>query len=354
MNLRQMMDENGKIIIPDYPLMFFLDLTQRCNLKCWFCYNEPSKERIDADFENIRKILNDMKQVGCEEVTYLGGEPTIYKYFWDTLEYANSLGYEQCFVTNGQVIDDGFAEKLSKFDGIEVGISFHSIKEDVQNAIAKSLQSYNRILRAIECLEKYNIRWYSQTSLVKDNYLEIGEMHNFLNRVGKPVRMDLSRMVEGEIDSPQFLDENEYKRVFEQINNLNLDALPVRVEAFPRCWLKKIAGEKHLNYDKIKYSVRPCYAWVGQVSIDIFGDVRMCPTGGAVAGNILKSGIKDLWKYSKEIKEFQEFSWQKEECRECSDFAFCVGACKMTCRGKYPAPDKYIIEGGMHYASNNE
>lgn len=354
MNLREMMDENGKIEIPDHPLMFFLDLTQRCNLRCWFCYNEQSKERKDASFENIKQILNDMSQGGCKEVTYLGGEPTIYKFFWETLEYADRLGYEQCFVTNGQIIDDIFAKKLSKYEGIEVGVSFHSIKEDKQNEIAKSPQSYKRILEAIKLLEKYNIRWYTQTSLVKDNYLEIEEMHNFLNTIGKPIRMDLSRMVEGEITSSQFLDENEYRKVFEQINNLNLNTIPVRIEAFPRCWLKKVASENHLNYDKIRCTVRPCYAWVGQVSIDVFGNVRMCPTGGAVAGNILESGINELWKKSKEIKEFQEFSWQKDECRECNDFAFCVGACKMTCRGKYPAPDKYIIEGGMYYASNNE
>lgn len=354
MNLREMMDENGKIAIPDHPLMFFLDLTQRCNLKCWFCYNELSKERIEADFDNIKQILNNMKQSGCEEVTYLGGEPTIYKYFWETLEYADALGYEQCFVTNGQVIDDIFAERLTKYDGIEVGVSFHSIKEDVQNTIAKSPQSYNRILGSIDYLEKHNISWYSQTSLIKDNYLEIEEMHSFLKSIGKPIRMDLSRMVEGELTSSQFLNENEYKQVFKQINNMDLDAIPVRIEAFPRCWLKKIASENHLNYDKIRCSVRPCYAWVGQVSIDVFGNVRMCPTGGPVAGNVLESDIKALWKCSNEIKEFQEFNWQKEECRECDDFTFYIGACKMTCRGKYPAPDHYIIEGGMHYASNNE
>lgn len=354
MNLREMMDEKGNLVIPEHPLMFFLDLTQRCNLRCWFCYNEQSKKRIDADFENIKQILRDMKQAGCKEVTYLGGEPTIYKYFWETLEYANILEYDQCFVTNGQIIDDIFAEKLSKYGGIEVGISFHSIKEEVQNTIAKSPNSYNRILEAIKYLEMHNIRWYSQTSLVKDNYLEIEEMHRFLNRVGKPVRMDLSRMVEGGMTSSQFLDENEYKKIFEQINNLDLATIPVRIEAFPRCWIKKVASENQLNYDKIRSSVRPCYAWVGQVSIDVFGNVRMCPTGGAIAGNILQSGIKELWKKSKEIKKFQEFGWQKEECRECNDFAFCVGACKMTCRGKYPAPDKYIIEGGMRYASNNE
>lgn len=109
-----------------------------------------------------------------------------------------------------------------------------------------------------------------------------------------------------------------------------------------------------MDYDKIRCSVRPCYAWVGQVSIDIFGNIRMCPTGGTVAGNILETGIKELWNNSIAITEFQQFDWQKEECRECEDFAFCVGACKMTCQGKYPAPDKYIIEGGMYNASNNE
>lgn len=343
MNLREMMDGNGKLVIPDHPLMFFLDLTQRCNLRCWFCYNEPAKERIDANFENIKQILTDMKNVGCEEVTYLGGEPTIYKHFWEILDFADSLGYRQCFVTNGQIIDDRFAKKLAEYDGIEVGISFHSVKEEVQNAIAKSPQAYSRIIEAIKSLEKYNINWYSQTSLIKDNYLEIEAMHSFLKCIGKPVRMDLSRMVEGGIESSQFLDDKEYEQVFEQISRLDVDAIPIRVEAFPRCWLKKVANKKDLDYDKIRCSVRPCYAWVGQVSVDVFGNVRMCPTGGTVAGNILESGIKEIWNSSREITEFQKFKWQKEECLECEDFAFCVGACKMTCRGKYPAPDKYII-----------
>lgn len=354
MNLHEIVDENGKLVIPDHPLMFFLDLTQRCNLKCWFCYNEPGKERIDADFENIRRILDDMKQAGCEEVTYLGGEPTIYKFFWGTIEYADSLGYEQCFVTNGQIIDEVFAEQISKYKNIEVGISIHSINEEVQNAISKSSKSYNRILKAIKHLENKGVKWYSQTSLVKENYLEIREMHKFLSTVGKPLRMDLSRMVEGEIKSNNFLGEKEYEDVFKQICELDIDKIPVRIEAFPRCWLKKIAKKNKLEYDKIRCVVRPCYAWVGQASVDIFGNVRMCPTGGAVAGNILEIGIKELWKNSQAITDFQKFKWQNEECLECEDFAFCVGACKMSCQGRYPAPDKYIVEGGMHNASNNE
>lgn len=353
MNLHRLISESGKLIIPDHPLMFFLDLTQRCNLRCWFCYNDENREYIDADFEKIKRILNEMKNSGCQEVIYLGGEPTIYKYFWETIDYANYLGYFQCFVSNGQIIDEKFVERLKKYENIEVGISIHSSRENVQNAIANSPIAYNRIVKAIKCLEKYEIKWYSQTSLIKENYLEIEKLHKFLKEIGNPSRMDLSRMVEGKIKSSNFLNEDEYIQVFVQICRLDTKILPVRIEAFPRCWLKKIAHERSLDYNKIKNSVRPCYAWIGQVSIDIFGNVRMCPTGGAVAGNILETGIDNLWKNSVEINKFQNFNWQREECCECDEFPFCVGACKMTCHNQYPAPDKYIVKGGMSNAGKN-
>ena len=49
--------------------------------------------------------------------------------------------------------------------------------------------------------------------------------------------MDLSRMVVGTHLPDQFLTEAEYTEVFKQIDRLNMEGLPVRIEAFPRCWL---------------------------------------------------------------------------------------------------------------------
>ena len=67
---------NGSLVIPPAPLMFFLDLTERCNLKCWFCYkDQASYTRKDAEYQDIKQILDIMHQGGCNEVIYLGGEP---------------------------------------------------------------------------------------------------------------------------------------------------------------------------------------------------------------------------------------------------------------------------------------
>ena len=354
MNLKKLCSD-GQLVIPNYPIMFFLDLTEKCNLNCWFCYNQQSSRiKQDANLEDIKKILDIMYASRCDEVIYLGGEPTIYPHFFEVLDYADYLGFKQSFVTNGQFLDRKFVERLTKIKTLEIGISLHSCYSSVQNDIAGKENSFANIERTIKALEKANISWYSQTSLLKSNYLTIRELYEFLWQIGHPSRMDLSRMVVGNNPSDKFLNETDYIRVFEQINSLDTKKLPIRIEAFPRCWLLKISNEHDLNYKKLKESVRPCYAWIGQISVDIHGNVRLCPTGGKIAGNILKNGIDGVWRKNSVVREFQQFKWQKSECLECEDFAFCVGACKMTCSNiDAPLPDKYIVEGGMFNACYN-
>ena len=344
MNLNKI-NNNGKLRIPEAPLMCFLDLTEFCNLQCWFCYKGSKARRGKVDYEDIVYILNEMHKVGCNEVVYIGGEPTLHPQFFEILDYANNLGMIQGIISNGQIIDHSFAKKLIKYKDIEVGISIHSADERVQNAIAGNHKTFFNINRAIESLEAFGICWYSQTSLIKDNYLKLNEIRNYLLSKGNPIRMDLSRMVAGDIVTDKFLDETEYIEIFRQINSMVTKELPIRIEAFPRCWIRKVTEIYKLNYEKIKKTIRPCYAWIAQLSIDIHGNVRLCPTGGKVAGNILKEGMNSIWKNNKSIREFQKFEWQDNRCLKCHDFVYCVGACKMSSNDHSPSSDKYIIKG---------
>ena len=340
---------DGNLKIPSAPLMFFLDLTEHCNLNCYFCYNGSTKGRIHAKVEDVKQILDVMHKVDCNEVVYLGGEPTIYPNLFEVLNYAESLDMKQSLISNAQVIDSNFAKRLAKIKALEVGVSIHSHNDSTHNAFTTNVRSFKNVKRAITSLEENNVRWYSQTSLMKSNYLGLKRLHSYLIECGSPTRMDLSRMVVGKNSSAEFLGDEEYTKVFEQINSIDTQRLPIRIEAFPRCWLLKISKSYSLNYNKIKKAVRPCYAWVGQVSIDVSGNLRLCPTGGELAGNVLTEGIENIWNNSI-IRRFQNFKWQKTECLMCKDFAFCVGGCKMTCSGISPSPDIYIVEGGFKNA----
>ena len=151
MNLKKLFS-NGHLVIPDSPVMFFLDLTEKCNLNCWFCYNErTSRIKQDANPKDIKKILDIMRTSGCDEVTYLGGEPTIYPHLFEVLEYADYLGFKQSFVTNGQILNKKFVEHLTKIKTLEIGVSIHSCYSSVQNKISGGQNSFAniRILRQI-------------------------------------------------------------------------------------------------------------------------------------------------------------------------------------------------------------
>lgn len=345
MILDKMIGADKNFIKTTVPQMFFFDLTESCNLRCWFCYASKFPHIAHGNLEVSTKIINIMSDAGCKEVIYLGGEPTIVPYFFDVLMYADSIGMKQCVITNGQLIDDEFANRLSTIHNLEVGISIHSCYPKVHDEMSGVKGAFKKVINSIISLEKAGIKWYSQTSLVKSNYLEMNNLSIFLQSMGHPMRMDLSRMVPNTQYDDMFLNESGYIEVFRQINSMDLTMLPVRIEAFPRCWLKKISREYNMSYQKLRSTVRPCYAWVGQVSINVVGDVRLCPTGGVTAGNVIKDGIFKIWNEDGKIREFQTFNWLPEQCRSCDDFSYCVGACKMTHGTIIPLPDKYILKG---------
>lgn len=340
MNLKNFIS-NNILKIPKVPEMFFLDLTEKCNLNCVFCYNKKT-QRKHGSIETIIEILTKMAKSGCKEVMYLGGEPTLHPNFWEILNYAESIGIEQSFISNGQIINDSFAQRLLKYKKMVVGISIHSNEAVIQNKLSRSEKSFTNIKKSIQSLEKYRISWYAQMSLLKENYEHLLDMQKFLLSMGHPERLDISRIVDIDNGKCYTLSENNLVSVFKQIELIDFNKLPIRIECFPRCWLNKISKIYSINYKKIKRAVRPCYAWIAQVSLDIYGNIRLCPTGGVIAGNIIEESLEDIWK-NESIKKFQDFKWQEAKCISCEDFAFCVGGCKMTCYPDCPMPDKLNI-----------
>lgn len=341
-------NENRSFIIKPSPSMFFLDLTEKCNLKCWFCYNNVYPQRKKhASFEDIKAILSSMIASGCKEVIYLGGEPTIHPSFFEILQFANEIGYEQqCFITNGQIMDSDFVKRLKDIPNIFVGISLHSYKKNIHNQICGSSYAFEKAVVAIMLLNEYNIKWYSQTSLVKENYTDLLEFHRFLMKLGGSSRMDFSRMIES-CNNSSFLSSEEYIEIFREINKMDTDKLPVRIEAFPRCWLKKVAFMNNLDYNKLKKSIRPCYNLISQLSVDIYGNARLCPTGGMTLGNIIKDGLNKVWLENENVIEFRTFEWLPIQCKSCGEILYCVGGCKRTlCNDKYN-PDKLIQKEGF-------
>lgn len=87
-----------------YPVTVNLDLTNKCNYKCKWCYvdNYISKNRIEIDWIDVRRILEEVAEAGIKSVLFTGGgEPTIYPRFLDAINLASNLGFQIGLTTNG-------------------------------------------------------------------------------------------------------------------------------------------------------------------------------------------------------------------------------------------------------------
>jgi len=96
-----------------------LHLTLVCNYACGFCY--AGFPGIKQKFLNLEVILEILRQIarapkpqGCErrKVTFVGGEPLLFKEIFEAIAYARSLGLATSLVTNGSLLTEDAIRQL--------------------------------------------------------------------------------------------------------------------------------------------------------------------------------------------------------------------------------------------------
>ena len=62
----------------------WLELTNRCNLRCVHCYTDShpgSGHRDRLTTEDLESVLRQAYALGCRSVQFIGGEPQLYRDF---------------------------------------------------------------------------------------------------------------------------------------------------------------------------------------------------------------------------------------------------------------------------------
>ena len=95
----------------NHPIVLHIMPTERCNLKCVFCSvaqrGSEGKLFPDLTLEQIRNVVSKFKLMGLKAVILSGGgEPTLYKYINELLEYLKDEDIEIGMITNGIALAD--------------------------------------------------------------------------------------------------------------------------------------------------------------------------------------------------------------------------------------------------------
>ena len=116
---------------------YTLHLTDRCNLRCKYCYE--NKQSRDIAFENIRLLIDNeiKKQSEYSCISFYGGEPLLRKdLIHQTIDYINNKKCKTKFyfgmTTNGTLLDIEFIKYIKENNFINIAYSFDGCK-DIQN-----------------------------------------------------------------------------------------------------------------------------------------------------------------------------------------------------------------------------
>ena len=104
--------------LPRLPFEGTIDLTYRCNNNCRHCWlwlpaNAPEK-RTELSFEEIRRIVDEARALGCRKWIISGGEPMLREDFPEIFDHITTNSSSYSLNTNGTLITPRIARLMKR------------------------------------------------------------------------------------------------------------------------------------------------------------------------------------------------------------------------------------------------
>jgi len=177
----------------------WLEITPRCNLECIHCYADSAPQRPlygELTTEEWCAVLAEAASLGCRQVQFIGGEPTLHPHLADMVSFAASRGYTFIEVfTNATRIDERLL-KLFKDKCVHVAVSFYSDDPDVHDSITRSAGSFKRTVSNLRRLVSASVPIRAAVIETHENFGHTESARTFLQMIGiTNIGSDLSRAV---------------------------------------------------------------------------------------------------------------------------------------------------------------
>lgn len=177
--------------LPRLPFKGNIDLTYRCNnncLHCWLKIPSSAKEKEnELSFEEVKRIVEDAKKMGCQRWSISGGEPMLRFDFSEIFDYITGTSLSYSLNTNGTLIIPKIA-KLMKRKGCKM-ISLYGSTAEIHDHITRNAGSFEATMRGLAYLKEAGASFVIQLIPMKDNYHQFKGMVSLAESLSKHYRI---------------------------------------------------------------------------------------------------------------------------------------------------------------------
>ncbi|OIO39396.1 MAG: hypothetical protein AUJ72_00855 [Candidatus Omnitrophica bacterium CG1_02_46_14] len=173
-----------------------MELTYRCNLHCRHCYTDPFNKSEyfpkEMTLEEIKRILDEMADLGILWLNFTGGEALARKDFFEIYDYAYAKGFILTLYTNGTMFTETIIDRLKERPPFFIDVSCHSATEENFDWFTKVKGSYRNFLKGMELLKASGLSFRMKSIAMSWNRKEWPDIRQFVESFGQPFRFTTS------------------------------------------------------------------------------------------------------------------------------------------------------------------
>lgn len=254
-----------------------------------FCFKHP-EEVETINFEQWKKVIEILWNIGVPHILFAGGEPTYLENFVDLVRFAEEVGIVAGLLTNGErFMDMKYTTSLVEAGLDHLQITVESHRKEIHNQLVGE-STWEKTIKGLENALATPLYCVVHTTFTKKNRDEVPKFISYLKEKGV-YAFAADALKEGRTvkETELTLTEDETRNVFEKL-----------VEATEKNEISFVwYGEEKLEEGAKKSDV-----WEYSMCIEPNGDVSPCEFEYRTFGNILKDEWKTIWKkaikYNKE------------------------------------------------------
>lgn len=312
--------------------------TKKCNLNCVHCFTKENNPKNEMNFFERISMLDQMYNLGVNEILIGGGEPFSQKDFPDFVEEAMKREIVTKVFTNGLLIDDNLIDRMKNWNLKYMSISIDGCTEEEYELVrgVRGLSVLRKTVQKLRAQCKFTIAASVTVNAVNyknaEKILELIDDMGFQRLKIRPVKPAGNVLKNSEIfpSAKQYV---QFIKVAQQLwNEKYKDKFTLDFS-----W-----GDTRLVYNEkdnvvevldliYPYEGYGCFAGKVNIVIDSGGNALTCgflpdEYNMSTKDNLKDKTLKEIWKNGKCFKHLRYLEGNAV-CKSCPYYAICRGGC---------------------------
>lgn len=299
------------------PLDGTVELTHKCNFRCVHCYGAHERAEEDLSYEQWIDIFQQIKEAGCLNLIFTGGEALIRNDFKKLYLKAREMGFMVIVFSNASLLTEEIAKMFWEYPITYFSTTMYGFTPSTYAEITGKEENYFDFMKGLQLLKKYCIPVELKAIALKENFTELKSIYEYAKKEGYMFRC--SSGIRARNDSQ--LTPIDYALSPEDALKLDVEFFPERIEFWKQQAKSPCKQPYTENRRKNKFKYL-CHIGEQSFMIDASGNIHCCGIERSVNMSVLENGFEMCWRelMPNVINKKTEETFK---CLSCKDFRYC-------------------------------